>query len=67
VRSTQITMLASDKYFDDADKFIWKRWLNNDPNKIKEDAAFIFAPFSAGGRNCIGQHLATMEVKILLA
>lgn len=47
-------MLASDKYFDQADQFIWKRWLDKDPVKVKEDSGFIFIPFSAGGRNCIG-------------
>lgn len=27
---------------------------------------FIYAPFSAGSRNCIGQHLALLETKVIL-
>lgn len=29
--------------------------------------SFDFIPFSAGGRNCIGQHMALIEAKIILA
>jgi len=28
---------------------------------------FVFIPFSAGSRNCIGQHLSQLEAKIILS
>jgi len=28
---------------------------------------FIFLPFSGGSRNCIGQHLGLVEIKIIIA
>ena len=49
-------------YFPDPYKFDPHRWLNNE--KLNETYAFI--PFSAGPRNCIGQHLALLEARIML-
>jgi cytochrome P450 len=46
--------------FEDPLKFDIDRW-----NKPPADT-FAFTPFSAGGRNCIGQHLALLEIKTLL-
>ncbi|CAD8189333.1 unnamed protein product [Paramecium pentaurelia] len=48
------------KNFSDPFKFNPDRW-----NKQIIDP-FIFLPFSTGKRNCIGQHMALMEVKCLL-
>lgn len=42
----------SNKFYDNPDKFDYKRWLNANP--IKEDNGFVYMPFSAGMRNCIG-------------
>ena len=48
------------KYFDDPNSFIPSRW-----EKMNEDT-FAFLPFSSGARNCIGQHLAKIEVRYTL-
>eukprot|EP00596_Hydrurales_sp_CCMP1899_P000647 CAMPEP_0119046280 /NCGR_PEP_ID=MMETSP1177-20130426/45582_1 /TAXON_ID=2985 /ORGANISM="Ochromonas sp, Strain CCMP1899" /LENGTH=532 /DNA_ID=CAMNT_0007019207 /DNA_START=180 /DNA_END=1774 /DNA_ORIENTATION=+ len=47
------------------DKFIPERWEASDPDaeKLKE----IYIPFSSGKRNCIGQNLADLELKLLVA
>jgi len=41
-----------------------------DPNSLTNQSIaanpMIFTPFSVGGRNCIGQHIAMMEGKIIL-
>ncbi|CAK74504.1 unnamed protein product (macronuclear) [Paramecium tetraurelia] len=55
-----------DKHFENAQEFDYKRWLNKG-NVIKNDNGFIHIPFAAGPRNCIGQHMAVMEVKMIVA
>ena len=54
-------------YYDEPEKFKPERWepksLYN--KEIKE--TFINIPFSAGARNCIGQHLALIEAKIIFS
>lgn len=52
-------------HWSNPDDFIPERWLN------KGDCAsrhrFCFLPFSAGGRNCIGQRFAEIESKLIVA
>jgi cytochrome P450 len=52
-------------YWSRPDDFWPERWLND-----KEAAArhrFCFLPFSAGGRNCVGQRFAEYEAKLIVA
>ena len=46
----------------------WKpeRWLEADESKLKK-MEFSFAPFGHGARICIGQHLAMMEIRLLVS
>ncbi|CAK65177.1 unnamed protein product (macronuclear) [Paramecium tetraurelia] len=53
------------KHFPNPEKFDYKRWLEKEP--IKENHQFVYLPFSSGPRNCIGQHMALMEAKIILS
>ena len=49
----------------DPDTFLPDRWLPGDP-----DAAVLrelYMPFSAGPRTCIGERLAEMEMRMILA
>lgn len=52
--------MINPKYWDDPDLFNPSRFnsSNENPN--------VFIPFSSGPRNCIGQHMALMEVKLAL-
>jgi len=56
------------RYHEEPTKFVPERWL--DPNSLTNQSIasnpMIFTPFSVGGRNCIGQHIAMMEGKIIL-
>lgn len=45
--------------------FTPERWLNNEETDARHK--FCFLPFSAGGRNCIGQRFAQMEANLILA
>lgn len=53
----------NDKYYDEPEKFSPERW--ETPNPKLDPYAFI--PFSAGPRNCIGQHLAMIEARIIIS
>lgn len=50
------------EFFEDPLTFNPQRWLDN-PN-VSEP--YAYTPFWAGPRNCIGQHLALIEAKIIL-
>ncbi|CAD8118886.1 unnamed protein product [Paramecium sonneborni] len=54
-----------DQHFNNPEEFDYKRWLDKQ-GMIEQDNGFVHIPFGAGGRNCIGQHMALMELKILL-
>ncbi|CAD8094874.1 unnamed protein product [Paramecium sonneborni] len=51
--------------YDNPLEFNPKRWLQQKP--IIQDNGFINIPFAAGPRNCIGQHMAMIEAKIIMA
>lgn len=55
--------LYNSKYFENADNFDPDRWLG----KEKLSEPYAYTPFAAGPRNCIGQHLALIEARIILA
>lgn len=58
----------SENYYSEPTKFKPERWLLNTPESQdpfkKEPYAYL--PFSAGPRNCIGQHLAMPEAKVII-
>jgi cytochrome P450 len=58
----------SEEYFDEPLKFKPERFYdkNSITNENLAKNPYAFIPFSAGGRNCIGQHLAMNEAKIIL-
>ena len=55
------------KYHPDPYRFNMYRWIQGHPDfeEAVQKNPFIYTPFSAGPRNCIGQHLAMMEGKII--
>ena len=52
----------NDKVFEDAFKFKPERWVSG--NMSLEP--FRFTPFSAGPRNCVGQHYAGLEIRVMI-
>jgi cytochrome P450 len=51
-------------YGDTADEFLPERWLDKTGSEIPASA---WRPFERGPRNCIGQELATLEARIVIA
>ncbi|KAL4446417.1 hypothetical protein ABPG74_001158 [Tetrahymena malaccensis] len=58
-----ISMHRNQKIFENPHSYNPSRWLDK---KINEIHSFSYIPFSSGQRNCIGQHLAQMQTKIIL-
>jgi len=53
----------NERYFKDPYKFDPSRWFDKEVQALDP---YVFIPFSSGSRNCIGQHLAMIEAKIML-
>ncbi|KAL4500541.1 hypothetical protein ABPG72_002965 [Tetrahymena utriculariae] len=56
-------VLRREKYFQNPDEFIPERFSEENKKNINHLA---FIPFSSGPKNCIGQHMALIEAKIIL-
>lgn len=59
----------NEKYYSNPEEFIPERWLG-DARFAKDGCRsepFSFLAFSAGPRNCVGQHLSVTEAKIIIA
>jgi cytochrome P450 len=63
---TSHSMHRNPDYFPSPDEFIPERWIpgSDSYHEIPKDA---FRPFEKGPRDCIGQQLALLEMKIILA
>lgn len=54
----------NERYFEEPYTFNPKRWFKPEVTSLDP---YVFIPFSSGARNCIGQHLAIIEAKIMLS
>lgn len=72
-KGTQVNIIPfitfhNEKYFPNPKEFNPYRWINNpEQEEILKKNPYAFLPFSAGNRNCVGQHFARMETKMILA
>jgi len=64
VRADLFSSYYNEKYFVNPHEFDPKRFY--DGSKQKMDS-HVFIPFSAGPRNCIGQHMAIIEAKLIIS
>ena len=60
---SQYVMHRDGRFFSDPDVFIPERWLDAD----FQPSRFVYFPFSAGPRNCIGEQFAWLEATLVLA
>lgn len=63
--STYALQRATD-YWEDPSKFIPERWLVKDGDPLAPVKG-TWRPFEHGPRNCIGQELAIIEIKVIMA
>jgi len=63
VKPDYCAMMFHEKHWTEPEKFNPERW-KGDGEKVDP---YAYTPFSSGPRNCIGQHLAMMEAKIIVS
>ncbi|KAH7035920.1 isotrichodermin C-15 hydroxylase [Microdochium trichocladiopsis] len=59
------TLLRSPQFWTDGEEFHPERWLDED-ERYAGDTREVFKPFFTGSRDCIGQNLATLELRLIL-
>ncbi|OTA91288.1 hypothetical protein M434DRAFT_76457 [Hypoxylon sp. CO27-5] len=65
---SSVTTLSRDpKYWPDADSFIPERFMVRNENDPLYPVKNTWRPFEMGPRNCIGQELVSVEVRLILA
>ena len=66
VWSNAYTIHHDPNYWPEPDRFIPERWLVEEGDRLYPPKG-VYRPFEYGPRNCIGQELAMLELKIVLA
>ncbi|KAK8242211.1 isotrichodermin C-15 hydroxylase [Phyllosticta capitalensis] len=64
---SQYPAYHSSRNFAEPNSFVPERWLDDAPEKFKNDKKSVLMPFSNGPRNCIGKNLAYAEMRVILA
>lgn len=67
VHSTVTTLHRDPHYFPEPHRFLPDRWLIRDEANPYHPGKNTWRPFEMGPRNCIGQELAQLEIRLVLA
>ncbi|KAI1650323.1 cytochrome P450 [Daldinia loculata] len=67
MHSSAATVLRDPEYWPDADSFIPERFMTHDESDPLHPVKNTWRPFEMGPRNCIGQELVFVEVRLILA
>ena len=58
--------MFSEEFYTDPCTFKPERWIRGSETCERPSDPYAFIPFSAGAKNCIGQHMSLMEAKLIL-
>ena len=67
INNNGAVMHRLEEYWPQPNTFLPERWLVTNPNDPLHPRKGTFRPFEAGARNCIGQELVSIEVRLVLA